>query len=622
MIGMGYYGTHTPPVILRNVLENPGWYTAYTPYQAEVSQGRLEAVLNFQQMVVDLTGMELANASLLDEATAAAEAMAMAHRVRRSKSDRFFVDARLPPADPGRAAHPRRAIWASSWSSGDAWTELDGPGRVRRAGPVPGHRRRASATRARRSTPSTPQGGLAVVATDLLALTLLTPPGELGADIVLGSAQRFGVPMGYGGPHAAFFATKDAHKRAMPGRIIGVSVDARGQPALRMALQTREQHIRRDKATSNICTAQVLLAVMAGFYAVWHGPEGLTRIAAPRPRPDRAPGRRPCAQIGIAVANDTFFDTLTLDGARPRPRPVHRRPRRRHQPAPGRRRPSRPVARRDHHPRRPAPPAGRPGCRGRAHPGRCSSGVYDDAFIATDLARTSPFLTHPVFQLHRSETEMLRYLRRLQAKDIALDRAMIPLGSCTMKLNATAEMIPITWPEFANLHPFAPQDQAAGYQALFRDLEAWLKEITGFDAVSLQPNAGSQGEYAGLLAIRAWHDSRDDQRPRRLPDPVLRPRHQPRQRGHGRHAGGGGRLRRAGQRRPRRPRGQGHAAPGPPRRPDGHLPQHPRRVRGARSRTSAPSSTPMAARSTWTAPTSTRWSASPAPPSWAPTSAT
>ena len=454
LIGMGYYGTHTPPVILRNVLENPGWYTAYTPYQAEVSQGRLEAVLNYQQMVVDLTGMELANASLLDEATAAAEAMAMAHRVRRSKSDRFFVDADCHPqtlavlrtrAAPSRHRAGRRR---------PAGPTLDGPGPVRRAAPVPRHRRARSATRGPPSTPCTPQGGLAVVATDLLALTLLTPPGELGADIVLGSAQRFGVPMGYGGPHAAFFATKDAHKRAMPGRIIGVSVDSRGQPALRMALQTREQHIRRDKATCNICTAQVLLAVIAGFYAVWHGPEGLTRIAAPRPRPHRAPGRRPARDRHRRSSTTAFFDTLTL-----------RVPGRAHELLIAARDAGinlrlvdadrlGVVARRDHRPhddlRR---LLARPRRRGRAHPGRCSTAPTTTPSSPPACARTSPFLTHPVFHRYRSETEMLRYLRRLQAKDIALDRAMIPLGSCTMKLNATAEMIPVTWPEFADAAP-------------------------------------------------------------------------------------------------------------------------------------------------------------------------
>src|SRR3954453_2357001 len=506
LIGMGYHGTAPPPVILRNLLENPGWYTAYTPYQAEVSQGRLEALLNYQQAVIDLTGMELANASLLDEATAAAEAVTMARRVSRSKADTFFVDSLCHPQTIA-VVRTRAAHLGIHLVVGDPLSELEGhelfgallqypatDGSVRDLRPA------IKAVQAK--------GGLAAVATDLLALCLLAPPGELGADIVLGSAQRFGVPMGYGGPHAAFFATKDAHKRAMPGRIIGVSVDARGRPALRMALQTREQHIRREKATSNICTAQVLLAVMSGFYAVWHGPEGLTRIAR-RVHGLTALLARPLPDLGIAVENPTFFDTLTLA-------------------VPGRAHDLLIAARdaglnlrlvdQDHlglsldetttsgDLRRLLAALGAEAAR----IAELMERVYDDAFIPADLRRTSPFLTHPVFARHRSETEMLRYLRRLQARDIALDRAMIPLGSCTMKLNATAEMLPITWPGFANLHPFAPQDQAAGYQTLFHDLEAWLKEITGFDAVSLQPNAGSQGEYAGLLAIRGWHDSRGD----------------------------------------------------------------------------------------------------------------
>ena len=506
LIGMGYYGTHTPPVILRNVLENPGWYTAYTPYQAEVSQGRLEAVLNFQQMVADLTGMELANASLLDEGTAAAEAMAMAHRVRRNKSDRFLADRNCHPQTLA-VLRTRARHLGIELVVGDAWAETAGQdlfgvlvqypgsdGVIRDPRPVIEAIHKA--------------GGLACVATDLLALTLLTPPGELGADIVLGSAQRFGVPMGYGGPHAAFFATKDAHKRAMPGRIIGVSVDARGRTALRMALQTREQHIRRDKATSNICTAQVLLAVIAGFYAVWHGPEGLTRIAR-RVHGLTALLAGALRAAGFTLAHDAFFDTLTLD-------------------VPGRAHDLFVAARGTGIDLRLVDGdrlglsldetttgdvlrrlLGALGVEAARIDALLQAG-YEDAFVATGLARTSPFLGHAVFHAYRSETEMLRYLRRLQAKDVALDRAMIPLGSCTMKLNATAEMIPITWPEFADLHPFAPQDRAAGFQALFRNLEAWLKEITGFDAVSLQPNAGSQGEYAGLLTIRAWHDSRDD----------------------------------------------------------------------------------------------------------------
>ncbi|HEX6013514.1 MAG TPA: aminomethyl-transferring glycine dehydrogenase [Geminicoccaceae bacterium] len=506
LIGMGYHGTFTPPVVLRNVLESPGWYTAYTPYQAEVSQGRLEALLNFQQAVIDLTGLELANASLLDEATAAAEAMAMARRVGRGRSNLFFVDAGCHPQTQAvlrtRARHMDIEL-----AVGDPLTELAGREVF---GALLQYPASDGAIRDLRPAIKAVQaaGGLAAVATDLLALTLLTPPGEMGADIALGSAQRFGVPMGYGGPHAAFFATRDAHKRALPGRIIGVSVDSRGQPALRMALQTREQHIRRDKATSNICTAQVLLAVMAGFYAVYHGPEGLTRIAR---RVQGLTGLMATAlrDLGVEVANGSFFDTLTLSV-----------PGRAHELL---------IAARDLGINLRFVDADRLGlCLDETtdhnvlrrllavfgaeakHLQELMKRVYEDSFIPPELGRTSPFLTHPVFHRHRSETEMLRYLRRLQNKDIALDRAMIPLGSCTMKLNATAEMIPVTWPEFAHLHPFAPPDQAAGYQALFHELEAWLKEITGFDAVSLQPNAGSQGEYAGLLAIRAWHDGRGD----------------------------------------------------------------------------------------------------------------
>jgi glycine dehydrogenase len=506
LIGMGYYGTHTPAVILRNVLENPGWYTAYTPYQAEVSQGRLEALLNYQQMVADLTGMELANASLLDEATAAAEAMAMAHRVAKSKAAAFFVDERCHPQTIA-VVRTRAHYLGIPVQVGDPLAGLDGAAVFGALVQYP-----ASDGAIRDLRPAIDKvkqaGGIACVASDLLALTLLTPPGELGADIVLGSAQRFGVPMGYGGPHAAFFATRDAYKRSMPGRIIGVSVDARGRPALRMALQTREQHIRREKATSNICTAQVLLAVMAGFYAVYHGPEGLTRIAR------RVHGltcllAQALRKLGVEVETGAFFDTLTV-----------RVPERAHDLL---------IAARDAGINLRYVDADRLGL-SLDETTDCEvlrrvlavfdvertknldlKALEDDASsIPEAFRRSSPFLGHPVFRRYRSETEMLRYLRKLQGKDIALDRAMIPLGSCTMKLNATAEMIPITWPEFAHLHPFAPPEQAAGYQALFHDLEAWLKEITGFDAVSLQPNAGSQGEYAGLLAIRAWHDSRGD----------------------------------------------------------------------------------------------------------------
>ncbi len=509
MIGMGYYGTITPPVILRNVLENPGWYTAYTPYQAEVSQGRLEALLTFQQMVADLTGLELANASLLDEATAAAEAMAMARRVSRSAASTFFVDADCHPQTLA-VLRTRAEGFGLEIAVGDPFTDLDGrevfgallhyPGS---SGAVRDFRPVIALLHAR--------SALAIMATDLLSLVLLTPPGELGADIAIGSAQRFGVPTGYGGPHAAYLATKDAYKRAMPGRLIGVSVDRQGRPALRMALQTREQHIRREKATSNICTAQVLLAVMAAMYAVYHGPEGLQRIAG---RVHRlalilAAGLR---KRGVEVRTEAFFDTLTVRApgqaagiaAKAEAKGINLR-----------------LVDADHLGIALDETTGRADLLALwsvfGEPGAAFEIEQLDRMappcLPLELCRQSGFLTHPVFQLHHSETEMLRYLRRLQDKDLALDRSMIPLGSCTMKLNATTEMIPVTWPEFGALHPFAPADQAAGYRQLFADLEAMLREITGFDAISLQPNAGSQGEYAGLLAIRRYHHARgEDQR--------------------------------------------------------------------------------------------------------------
>ncbi|HEX3210319.1 MAG TPA: aminomethyl-transferring glycine dehydrogenase, partial [Geminicoccaceae bacterium] len=499
MIGMGYYGTITPPVILRNVMENPGWYTAYTPYQAEVSQGRLEALLIFQQMTAELTGLELANASLLDEATAAAEAMAMAKRVSKSSARAFFVDADCHPQTLA-VLRTRAEGFGFEITVGDPFVDLDGKDAFGALLHYPGS---SGAVRDFRPVIEKlhARSALAIVATDLLSLVLLTPPGEQGADIAIGSAQRFGVPMGYGGPHAAFFATKDQYKRAMPGRLIGVSVDRQGRPALRMALQTREQHIRREKATSNICTAQVLLAVMAAMYAVWHGPQGLARIASRvhRLASILAEGLR---RSGVEVVTEAFFDTLTVR-------------------VPGR---ARELAAR----------AEAAGINLRLidvdHLGIALDetarredlltlwSVFGAATIDVEqldrtlapclpeeLSRQSAFLTHPVFHKHHSETEMLRYLHRLQGKDLALDRSMIPLGSCTMKLNATAEMIPVTWPEFGALHPFAPRQQAAGYGQLFAELEAMLREITGFAAISLQPNAGSQGEYAGLLAIRHYH---------------------------------------------------------------------------------------------------------------------
>jgi glycine dehydrogenase len=506
MIGMGYYDTITPPVIQRNVLENPGWYTAYTPYQAEVSQGRLEALLTFQQMVIDLTGLELANASLLDEATAAAEAMAMARKVGKSSADAFFVDADCHPqtlavlrtragglglkivtGDPFRDLEPASVFGALLHYPGSS-------GAVRDFRPVIERLHDAQA--------------LAVVATDLLSLVLLRSPGELGADVAIGSAQRFGVPMGYGGPHAAFFATRDDYKRAVPGRLIGVSVDAHGRPALRMALQTREQHIRREKATSNICTAQVLLAVVAATYAVYHGPDGLRRIAKRVHRLTRilAAG---LGSVGIEVLTEAFFDTLTLGvpgrarelAARASERGINLR-----------------VVDDDHlgvaldetTRREHLETLWQVFGSGRELPNVDALDRELPQALPDSLRRTSAYLTHPVFGRYQSETEMLRYLRRLQGKDLALDRSMIPLGSCTMKLNATAEMMPITWPEFSAIHPFAPLDQAEGYRQLLGELSAWLAEITGFEAISLQPNAGSQGEYAGLLTIKKYHATRGE----------------------------------------------------------------------------------------------------------------
>ncbi|GAC1309141.1 MAG: aminomethyl-transferring glycine dehydrogenase [Steroidobacteraceae bacterium] len=508
LIGMGYYDTVVPGVIQRNILENPAWYTAYTPYQPEISQGRLEALLNFQTMVCDLSGLDVANASLLDEATAAAEAMALARRVSTADSPRFLVD---------DAVHPQtRAVLATraeplGWqlSAIDARTFVADPGCFGAIFQYPGTfgdvPHLAAAIKAVHDC-----GGIAIVAADLMALTLLTPPGELGADVAVGTTQRFGVPLGFGGPHAAFIAVKALYQRSLPGRLVGVSVDAQGRPAYRLALQTREQHIRRDKATSNICTAQVLLAVMASMYAVYHGASGLTHIARRIHRLTSVldTGLR---RLGIKVMNDTFFDTLTVDS----------------------------TANHEHVLRTAA--AERINLRIHAAGAkqaaqalgmsldetcteqtvealwRCFGGRWSFEEVATEahsglpdeLRRTSAFLTAPVFHRYRSETEMLRYLRRLSDRDLALDRTMIPLGSCTMKLNATTEMRPITWPELADLHPYAPADQAQGYAELCAALERALCEITGYDAVSLQPNSGAQGEFAGLLAIRAYHRSRD-----------------------------------------------------------------------------------------------------------------
>jgi glycine dehydrogenase len=501
MIGMGYYGTYTPPVVLRNLLENPGWYTAYTPYQPEISQGRLEAILNFQTMVTDLTGMEIANSSLLDEGTAAAEAMAMCRRTSKAGSDVFFVDADCLPQTI-QVVMTRAEPLGIKVEVGDPARDIVGEdpfavllqypgasGRIR-------DERELIASLAERQT-------MVVVAADLLALTLLTPPGEMGADIVVGSSQRFGVPMMFGGPHAGYLATRDSLKRTVPGRLVGVSKDTKGRMALRLALQTREQHIRREKATSNICTAQVLLAVMAGMYAVWHGPDGLRTIAS-RVHALTSGLAEALRSAGLELVNDTWFDTLTVL-------------------APGRaeevvaaaedRRINLRLVDRDQvgvSVDETTTPAMIDAVlesffvEARLGEDVVSSGIPDA------LVRTSEFLTHPVFSRYRTETEMLRYLRRLQGKDIALDRSMIPLGSCTMKLNATTEMLAVTWPEFASIHPYVPLDQVKGYLRLFADLEAWLAEITGYDAVSLQPNSGAQGEYAGLLAIRAYHAGRGE----------------------------------------------------------------------------------------------------------------
>ncbi|MEP6937083.1 MAG: aminomethyl-transferring glycine dehydrogenase, partial [Chthoniobacterales bacterium] len=528
-IGAGYSDTITPPVIQRNILENPGWYTAYTPYQAEIAQGRLEALLNFQTMITDLTGFDIANASLLDEATAAAEAMALCAAAKGGKpeSGAFFVSEKCHPqtievvrtrarslgikvvvgdhrlfdfetaeASGSRADGKEPELGAKFFGALVQYPATDGV--IYDYGEFV---TRAHAT-----------GALVVVAADLLALTLLRPPGEFDADVAIGSTQRFGVPLGFGGPHAAYFATRDAYKRHMPGRLVGVSHDAAGRPAYRLALQTREQHIRRDKATSNICTAQVLLAVIASMYAVYHGPRGLLAIAEAIHEKARllAAGLH---RLGHPPISDSFFDTVC----------VHAR-------ADGRNL-FRSAEKRGLNFRVPEP---RFVCIALdetttdadiqeifasvvdAYPALGPTPAIEE--LRSELAgetesferRASEYLTHPVFNTHRTETEMLRYLRRLESRDLSLTTSMIPLGSCTMKLNATAEMFPLSWPEFANLHPFAPENQSQGYRQMATQLEEWLAEITGFAAVSLQPNAGSQGEYAGLLAIREYHAARNE----------------------------------------------------------------------------------------------------------------
>ncbi len=502
-IGMGYADTLTPAVILRNVMENPGWYTAYTPYQAEIAQGRLEALLNYQQVIIDLTGLPLANASLLDEATAAAEAMTMARRVSTSKSNRFFVDSQIWPQtlDVLKTRAEPFGFELVLGNPADA-AGADVFGALFQYPNARGEAHDLSAAIAGVKA----QGGVVALAADLLALALLKSPGELGADIALGSAQRFGVPLGFGGPHAAFFACRDEYKRAMPGRIIGVSIDANGGQALRMALQTREQHIRREKANSNICTSQVLLANMAGLYAVYHGEAGIRRIAGYVHRLANLFAAAVRIQGGTVI-NQSWFDTV-LVATGPRTDAVLASAE-----AAGytlRRVDNNTIGVAFHEAASRADVAalaqlftGQP-----ADIDALDASVADT--IPASLARSSRYLTHPVFNTHHSETEMLRYLKRLQNRDLALDHSMISLGSCTMKLNATSEMIPVTWPEFAGLHPFAPREHAAGYLAMIDSLSEQLKAITGFDAICMQPNSGAQGEYAGLLAIRRYHASRGD----------------------------------------------------------------------------------------------------------------
>ena len=504
-IGQGYYNTFTPNVILRNVLENPGWYTAYTPYQPEISQGRLESLLNYQQMVIDLTGMDIANASLLDEATAAAEAMALCHRAGKSKSQRFFVADSVHPQtievvktraeflgfdvvvgaiDDLASADVFGALLQYPTTTGDVFDLTDIIAQAQ-----------ANKT-------------LVTVATDLLASALLKPAGEMGADVVIGSAQRFGVPMGYGGPHAAFMATRDKHKRTMPGRVIGVSIDAKGNQALRMAMQTREQHIRREKATSNICTAQALLANMASFFAVYHGPEGIRTIAR-RTHHMTAILAAGLTKAGFELEHNHFFDTITVM-TRNRTQSLYATAQ------------SLDINLRKFDDRLGISFDETTSIED-VHMLLTAFGAIDSAYelssriaeneysaIPEGCLRTSSYLTHPVFNTYHSETQMMRYLKKLENKDYSLTHGMIPLGSCTMKLNAAAEMLPITWPEFGALHPFVPKEQAAGYTALAEDLKEKLCAITGYDAFSLQPNSGASGEYAGLIAIQRYHQSRGD----------------------------------------------------------------------------------------------------------------
>ncbi|MFD0666402.1 aminomethyl-transferring glycine dehydrogenase [Ramlibacter sp. MAHUQ-53] len=510
-IGQGYYGTLTPPVILRNILENPAWYTAYTPYQAEISQGRMEALVNFQTMVCDLTGMPIANASMLDEATAAAEAMTLAKRSVRSKSNRFVVSGDCHPQtiEVVRTRAKPLGLEVLVTTTADEWAAALAGEHFAALAQYPASTGRIDDLRAD-ADKTHAQHGAFIAAADLLALALIVPPGEWGADIVVGTTQRLGMPMGAGGPHAAYMACRDEYKRSLPGRLVGVSVDSHGNPAYRLALQTREQHIRREKATSNICTAQVLPAVVASMYAVYHGPQGLRRIAQ-RVAAYTAILARGLAQLGFQAVNATAFDTLCVKAGEEAVRRIAERAlaagaNLRHVDATTLSISLDETTTREDLTLLWSAFAGRD----QAVPGFEAFEKGVEPLIPESLRRTSAYLTHPVFNTHHSETGMLRYIRALSDKDLALDRSMIPLGSCTMKLNATSEMIPITWPEFAHLHPFAPRDQLEGYAELDEQLRAWLCQATGYAGISLQPNAGSQGEYAGLLAIKAWHESRGD----------------------------------------------------------------------------------------------------------------
>lgn len=503
-IGQGYYGTITPKVILRNVFENPGWYTSYTPYQAEISQGRLEALINFQTMVGDLTGFEIANASLLDEATAAAESMTLAHRVGKSKSQKFFIDQNCFPQTISVVTARAKPIGIEVMV-GDPQKLIDLTEETYFGALLQYPGNDGAITDFSQEIKSIHENnGLVIMATDLLALTMLKSPGELGADIAIGSSQRFGVPLGFGGPHAAFMATKEQYKRSLPGRLIGASIDVDGRTAYRLALQTREQHIRREKATSNICTAQALLAIMAGFYAAYHGPEGLKQIAQSVHLKAIALAKE-INELGYALRSSNFFDTVT----------VHTKSQTKEVFSAAQKQLMNIRMLDENHISISLDETTSDlevQSIAKLFKGIAKKEKAVSSFdLPNNILRSSEYLTHPVFHLYRTETEMLRYIRKLCDKDIALDRAMIPLGSCTMKLNATSEMIPVGWEEFSNIHPYAPQDQVAGYKILIKDLEAKLSEITGYAAVSLQPNAGSQGEYAGLLAIDAFHRSNGDQ---------------------------------------------------------------------------------------------------------------